>query len=82
MLKARKNKWTQCDFCARGIVVVRNELLRFSQQTPQGELQCSVTVPVGRCDICGFAHVDGEADAAINEEVDRARRSLNDPSVT
>jgi hypothetical protein len=75
MPKAKTNEWIPCDFCAQGIVVFQNELLRFRQQTPQGELHCSVTVPVGRCDTCGFAHVDGEADAAINDEVDRARRS-------
>jgi hypothetical protein len=72
----QRNEWDQCDFCKRGTVVFRNEHLRFRQDTPQGLLHCRVDVAIGRCDACGFAHVDAEADAAIRAEVERARRAL------
>jgi hypothetical protein len=72
MLDTQAMEWLRCDFCRRGTVVYQNELLRFRQNMPRKVIYCEVTVPIGRCGVCGLAHVDPGSDAAIRSEVERA----------
>ena len=65
-----------CDFCKSGRVIIHDEVLRFRQATQAGVVHCEVCVPVGRCDSCGSAHVDAEADAALRAAVEKARTEL------
>lgn len=76
MAGVRDGEFDGCDFCKSGRVIIRDEVLRFRQATQFGVVHCEVCVPVGRCESCGSAHVDAEADAAIRGAVDRARTEL------
>jgi hypothetical protein len=70
------DKPVRCDFCKHERIDWRNEELLFSHQTDRGAVWCRVSVPIGRCAACGFAHATAEGDALMAEAVQQARDRL------
>jgi hypothetical protein len=66
----------RCDFCRRGTVARRSERLRFSQRTDRGPVHCRVRLTIGRCDVCGAAHLGAAAEARIEAAVRHAYLKL------
>jgi hypothetical protein len=66
-----------CDICQRGMVAKTMEELAFRQWTRKGYVWCRVNIPVVVCADCGAKSWDRQADAiiddAVNREVDKLR---------
>jgi hypothetical protein len=61
----------QCAFCKKGRVVPRQQQLAFRQWIDRGYVHCRVAVPIGLCDRCGGEHWSREAEAIVEEAVQR-----------
>ncbi len=62
-----------CNVCSQGKVQVHDEELAFHQWTTHhGYVFCRVTMPVGTCDHCGAKSWSENADAIIQEAVQKA----------
>src|ERR1700738_2420393 len=60
-----------CDFCRRGMVVKAMQELAFRQRTRKGYVSCRVNIPVLVCADCGAISWVREADAIMDEAVNR-----------
>jgi hypothetical protein len=58
-----------CDFCHRDTVAWQTEQLRFRQRTNRGTVRCEVSLPIGRCEICGSVHLEDGAETLIEAGV-------------
>ena len=65
-----------CGFCGQGKVLPHVRIMRFSQETDRGRVDCSVSIPIGECDTCGAEYVDEKADALIEKAVREAYAKL------
>jgi hypothetical protein len=66
----------RCDFCRGCSIIFSKEVLNFRQRSDRGIFRCSVVVPIGRCDHCGFVHVTAEGDATIKQAAQVAYEAL------
>ncbi|MCW3474864.1 hypothetical protein [Limobrevibacterium gyesilva] len=76
MAKDDTDERNACDFCKQGKVVCRREELRFRRTTDRGVIHCRVTIPVKKCESCGFTHLDAAADTLIEDAARRAYEQL------
>ena len=68
--------WTSCDFCRKGRVTWRTEVMRFRQWSDRGYVLCRVRLPVGTCDQCEAKSVDVDSDALFEAAFQRAYDKL------
>jgi hypothetical protein len=69
----------QCDFCKKGRVIAREQLLAFRQWTDRGFVHCRAEALIGLCDHCGSKHWNQEAEAIVEEAVRREYEKLPRP---
>jgi hypothetical protein len=60
-----------CDICKRGMLVKTMQEIAFRQWTRKGYVSCRVNIPVETCADCGAKSWDKEAEAIIEEAVNR-----------
>lgn|GEM_PF-971732 len=65
-----------CFFCKKGKFVTRNEDIAFHQWTDRGYVFCRVKLSLGVCDHCGSRHWNEDAEAAIEEAIQREYNKL------
>jgi hypothetical protein len=61
----------RCDFWKRGRVTRRNQRITFRQSTDKGYVFCRAEIPIGVCDRCRAKHWNQDAEAIIEEVVQR-----------
>jgi hypothetical protein len=66
-----------CDFCRRGLVVKSLQQLSFRQLTRKGYISCRVNILVASCADCGARGWDKEAEAVIEDAVNREVEKLS-----
>ena len=69
----------QCDFCKKGGVIPRNQKIAFRQWTDRGYVHCEAEIPLGVCNLCDGKHWNQEAEAIIEEVVQREYDKLPQP---
>jgi len=67
---------TSCDFCRKGRVTWRSEVMRFRQWSDKGYVLCRARLPVGTCDQCQAKTVGADADVFFEAAFRRAYDKL------
>ena len=65
-------QWTTCDFCRKGRVTWRKEVMRFRQWSDRGYLLCRATLPVGTCAHCRAKSLDADSNQVLDAAFRRA----------
>jgi hypothetical protein len=73
---AAEDKPVICEFCKKGRVTRRMEVVAFRQCSDKGYVQCRVMILIGTCDSCNAKSLDPKAEGIFDEAFQQEYKKL------